>query len=732
MRRTLAASTIPALAIAASWLRLEEPRRTREVVAVVLLALAPALLPHARQRLVAALGAVLGAAWIAFGAQPWELLPFRDEHVFGPILDSVERGLSNYYSVVLPFDAGRHSEMHALVVVAVFAFVLATCLLVAARRILLAAAVAVAGAGWPATLIGTDAIAAGALALAAALSIPLALRSRSAPALATGATLAALVVASAAWASSATTFAREAALDWTKWNLGASSQPALGVRFIWDSNYGGISFPPTRTAVLEISASDRAQYWRASTLDTFYSDRWFEDLDVVQLREASGAIPLDKLAPAQARDPSKRLEQRVEVKALVDERVVAAGTPVALEARSLGSVFFFSGGVVRSQNLIERGTRYRVWSYAPDPSPAALSSAPARYPRAARRFLEVWGHSLPPFRVHGRDARLRDLLSDPSFANVGAYRPLYAHARRIAGHARSPYAAVLALESWFRQRGGFRYEERPPRSRDAPPLVSFVTTTRAGYCQHFAGAMAVMLRFLGIPARVAVGFTSGRYEDGAWIVTDHDAHAWVEVWFPGEGWVPFDPTPGRGRFAGIYSFASDSPEALASLRRGELDGSGTRIRNPGPDIPDTTLGARRNADNRPSLVGLVLLLGGLGAGVIGVGKWSRRRSRYLTSDPRAKAAASLSELEAFLRDQGIVVRRFVTLDDLKRALADVGVDGRAFVDAAGRARFGPPGDAAFMAGTARRELRALLRGLRRQLSAWARLRGFVSLRSVRG
>ena len=61
--------------------------------------------------------------------------------------------------------------------------------------------------------------------------------------------------------------------------------------------------------------------------------------------------------------------------------------------------------------------------------------------------------------------------------------------------------------------------------------------------------MALMLRMLGVPARVAAGFTSGEYDKGTgeWVVTDHNAHAWVEVWFPGFGWLPFDPTPGRGQ-----------------------------------------------------------------------------------------------------------------------------------------------------------------------------------------
>ena len=70
--------------------------------------------------------------------------------------------------------------------------------------------------------------------------------------------------------------------------------------------------------------------------------------------------------------------------------------------------------------------------------------------------------------------------------------------------------------------------------------------------------MALMLRYLGIPARVAAGFTSGVYdkEREQWSVYDRNAHTWVEVWFDGFGWLPFDPTPGRGTLAGPYSTSS--------------------------------------------------------------------------------------------------------------------------------------------------------------------------------
>ena len=104
--------------------------------------------------------------------------------------------------------------------------------------------------------------------------------------------------------------------------------------------------------------------------------------------------------------------------------------------------------------------------------------------------------------------------------------------------------------------------------------------TRLGYCQHYAGAMAVMLRLLGVPARVAVGFTAGTWKGGVWTVTDHQGHAWVEAWFDGFGWLAFDPTPGRGTLSAVYTLASDSADAVRALGTGRfLDFS--------PPLPDS-------------------------------------------------------------------------------------------------------------------------------------------------
>ncbi len=634
--------------------------------------------------------------------------------------------------------------MHGLVLAAIFGFTLAVGLLVAARRPVGAAAVTVAGVGWPATLMSGDAVAIGALALAAALSIPLILRARSGPSLVAGAAVAAAVVSLAAVASSATTVAREAALDWQTWDIRGPATQVTGVRFVWDANYEGISFPPTRTVVLTVEGPDSAQYWRTSTLDLFTSHHWFEDLfwlgpvetdgqpfpldRLSRIDRSADPVRLDRLTGAPAEIPKNWLEQEVEVKALVDDHLAAAGTPRAVEADNLGTLFLLSGGVLRARSALGSGKSYRVWSYAPDPSARTLAASPARYPRETERYLRIDNRFNMPFGTPGRRELVWSYLRDPSYAELAPYRQVFRTALRVAGDERTPYGAVLALERWFRT-GPFTYDEQPPRVQ-GPPLVQFVTKTRAGYCQHYAGAMAVMLRMLGIPARVAVGFTSGVRRDGRWVVTDHDAHAWVEAWFAGHGWVPFDPTPGRGTLGGNYSFASGSEAAVDALSRGDLQSSALleRERPDSADLPTTSFGE----DRAPSLFGVLLLGGALWIVAVGSGKWLLRRFRYVTRDPRRSAAASRLELEAFLRDQGVSLAASATLDDLRRAVdRELGLDGGPYVEAASRARYGPPGDAANRASIARAELRALLGRARNELSLWARFRGFASLRSLR-
>ncbi len=116
-------------------------------------------------------------------------------------------------------------------------------------------------------------------------------------------------------------------------------------------------------------------------------------------------------------------------------------------------------------------------------------------------------------------------------------------AAQVTQGAETPYDQAIALQLWFTAAGGFRYSTNIDGGSDVNALDTFLRE-RVGYCEQFAATMALMARSLGIPARVVVGFTSGRQEEGAWVIRGTDAHAWPELWMGAAGWIRFEPTPG--------------------------------------------------------------------------------------------------------------------------------------------------------------------------------------------
>jgi transglutaminase-like putative cysteine protease len=164
---------------------------------------------------------------------------------------------------------------------------------------------------------------------------------------------------------------------------------------------------------------------------------------------------------------------------------------------------------------------------------------------------------------------MADYLSVPA-----SYYPLRAVAQlvvRKAG-AKTEYQEALALQNWLAS-GSFKYTLDAPTALTAADLTKFLEVTKKGYCQQFSSAMAVLARLLGIPSRVAYGFTPGtQTSEGVFTVTTHDAHAWPELYFQGYGWLRFEPTPngtnGQGTaFAPTYATTPGSgggPPALAT------------------------------------------------------------------------------------------------------------------------------------------------------------------------
>jgi transglutaminase-like putative cysteine protease len=166
-----------------------------------------------------------------------------------------------------------------------------------------------------------------------------------------------------------------------------------------------------------------------------------------------------------------------------------------------------------------KGAQYTVRSLAVRPTARQLATAPAPPADLEREFTEVPG-SLP--------------------------RVVAEKAREITKGADNHYEQAVKLQDWFALNGGFTYDTQVEVGTGPGAIARFLRDKR-GFCVHFSFAMASMARTLGIPARVAVGFTPGTAQaDGSMSVGLRDAHAWPELYFEGVGWTRFEPTPNRG------------------------------------------------------------------------------------------------------------------------------------------------------------------------------------------
>jgi protein-glutamine gamma-glutamyltransferase len=739
--QTAAICAAPAAVLAWCWLRLEHPHvGAGTALWLIALGVMPALLPRLSLRLAATAPAAILAAHAAFGV--WVTHPLR-------LLDRFGRGFLEFYDVRLPFEAAAHPRMEGVILIALFASCAVIAALVAARRPVGAAFALLVGAGWPATLLnGPDDLERGGALLAAMLLLVVGLGVRVHPRrLAAAALVGAAVVGAAFGVSKSNAVASGQVLHWQKWDFYTKPEKPVGVEYVWNSDYLGLHFPKKITTVLRIKAPSQPIYWRATTLDEFDGGNWFESASSILVTHEGGrdVLRLDDEFPPGANDPGRWIREDVKVEALRDNHLVGGSVPVAYSTSS-HSVYYSPGGVAYLQDRpLSPGDSYTVWSYQAKPRPEQLARLKPRYPalvRADDLYVEA-RTTVPPFGAPARERVVQRLFVDNY--RVRQYRRFYAIAKRVVGHPANPYAAALELEAWFRS-SAFTYDESPPRIGNVPPLVAFVTQTHAGYCQHFAGAMALMLRYLGIPARVAAGFTSGTYDAkrGEWTVTDHDAHTWVEAWFPRYGWLPFDPTPGRGTLEGPYTASSphfDLSDGLravgATLKRQKggfdlrkLRGAGAKKQ--GAPVPRRAARAH-HSDGAGIGALLKLLVFVLAALVVLIAalKLFLRKRRYLTRDPRRVSNACVRDLRDWLADQGVAVPESATLHDLAELVRhEFGVDAGEFVEAAAAARYGPVGEANAAVREARRHLKRLRRELRGSLSRSERALGVVSLRSL--
>ncbi len=269
-------------------------------------------------------------------------------------------------------------------------------------------------------------------------------------------------------------------------------------------------------------AAERPAYWRMVVLDRFDGRLW-----TASETGDAGKVPLgegyERFTELNA--PRERtLEQTVEIGRLATSWLPAAADPFSIAlGNDLAARHDLRTGVLELNTETTEGMTYQIGSEQPWPTTGALNQLIPNNPLGDPRYTEL-PPDLPP--------RIQEIAFE------------------VTAGATTPLDEMLAIQAYLRS---FTYDDRAPAGHGVDDMLHFLEESRRGYCEQFAGTMAVLSRTLGYPARVAIGFLPGeRQEDGRFRVTTSQVHAWPEVHFGDYGWLPFEPTPGRSNPSAQY------------------------------------------------------------------------------------------------------------------------------------------------------------------------------------
>lgn len=356
--------------------------------------------------------------------------------------------------------------------------------------------------------------------------------------------------------------------------------------------------------VFTVSATE-GRYWRAVVYDTFTGQQWLSTGEEEIELAANEAVP----APlVELRTPVTQTVSLHTPSGLIFAApdIMTVDLPTEAMVRELPLATAdgepaFEITMARPQQMLEAEARYTVVSAKTRVTERALNEASTDYPQSiAEQYLQL------PDDVSQR------VLED---------------ARTITADRPTVYAKARAVETYLR---GITYNdniEAPPPGRD--PVEYFLYDIREGYCDYYATAMVVMLRGLGIPARVVSGYAEGAYDPDTalYYISERDAHTWVEVFFPGLGWVEFEPTAGESQLNrpsgndeinpegmdGLYDETATDPMLEDELMQDELPAQGMNEQMP-EDVSAFESAAGTIADTpwwMWALVTPMLLVGGL-------------------------------------------------------------------------------------------------------------------------
>ncbi len=501
--------------------------------------------------------------------------------------------------------------------------------------------------------------------------------------------------------------------------LAESLGPDDPVRFSWKQGYGPIDWPRNGNEVMRVTSTEPL-YWKARNLDVFDGTTW-------TVREEGpenprGQVPFEADLPEDwTNRPSWTSVIEFSIRRVRTTEVFGAGTAIEIRDSSRSVQEGISPGTWDAPSALRRGDSYGVQVHVPKPTATQLEtgdSGDRERQDGLRKLIVPFKPGVQaPISVIGRrpdrpkqaevnfapfDGQGLAVASYPEFnrseSNLekvmarSAYERTWELSKRLREGADNAMDYIRAVDAYL-HRPEFRYVERPTQpGPGVPPLEFFINDSHEGYCQHYAGAMALLLRMGGLSARVATGFTPGGYSarHEAWIVRDTDAHAWVEVWFDQYGWVTLDPTPdatpARSQVAALAAPPSSAPLVPDRGPGGEAGegGDGTRpsVR---PELqvgPGDATGSGVSSGSSLGWLrwfGLTVLVGGaLLALVLFI-----RRPRGKTPMDRA-----IAEVEAAMRRVGRPVTTGTTLGQLESRLGSHSPEVKEYFQALAAGRYG--------------------------------------------
>jgi transglutaminase-like putative cysteine protease len=303
--------------------------------------------------------------------------------------------------------------------------------------------------------------------------------------------------------------------------------------------------------------TDIGRYWRLVALPNFDGQVWSPDPEPASLPIVSGT-------PLETTTPLAREGETTRVTFTTTGELALPWLPLPYPATSTdapleGMRWEPESGSVAIDAPVEPGVSYAVTADVVQPTPDELREELQTPTVSTLRYAQ------PPPDL---PREIRDLAAEWSRG------------------APTIYDTVIAIQDHLTDPSEFTYDEEVPGSTSELAMVEFLQQTKRGFCQQFASSMAAMLRSLGIPARLAVGFTPGIAvgSSDSLTVTNHNAHVWVEVLFPSFGWIPFEPTPNRQNVVAYPYLDPDAAQPCVNPDGSPCEPSGRGPRGPANDL----------------------------------------------------------------------------------------------------------------------------------------------------